>query len=43
MTFTACNETQWRCETTPLCINKDEKCDGKEDCKDASDEKGCSK
>ncbi|GJP33064.1 hypothetical protein CLOM_g17630 [Closterium sp. NIES-68] len=37
-----CSEGYWKCSNGVQCIDETLKCNGKADCKDGSDEKGCS-
>uniref|UniRef100_A0A0N5AAP5 Ig-like domain-containing protein n=1 Tax=Syphacia muris TaxID=451379 RepID=A0A0N5AAP5_9BILA len=39
---TTCREDEFKCETSALCLKKDARCNGHEECPDGSDEAGCS-
>jgi len=38
----ACDESEFECHTSGLCIPEDYVCDGDDDCEDKSDEINCS-
>ena len=40
MSLTGCNSTEFSCKDAS-CVPMVERCDGKANCKDASDEEGC--